>query len=84
LKGSKLETYLAILQILSVTRHPLKFVEIEKASALEQPELETALSFLIEKNVVSKQQYGFSAAFLIEPRGAQLIRYFSSHSPINR
>jgi predicted transcriptional regulator len=84
LKGSKLETYLAILQILSATRHPLKIGEIEKASDLNQPELEAALSFLFEKNVVSKQQYGSSAAFLVEPRGAQLIQYFSSHSPLNR
>jgi predicted transcriptional regulator len=83
-KGSKLETYLAIQQILSATRHHLKLLEIEKAAALNQSELEAALSFLIEKNVVSKQQYGSSAAFLVKPLGAKLIQYFNSHSTIDR
>jgi hypothetical protein len=84
LKGSKLETYLAILQILSATRHPLKIGEIEKAAALEQPELEVALSFLLEKCVISKQQYGSSAVFSVEPLGSKLIRYFASHTQLDR
>lgn len=84
MKGSKLENYLAILQILSATRHPLKFSEIEKATALDQPELEEALSFLLEKHVIRQQQYGSSAAFSIEPLGVKLIRYFSSHTQLDR
>ncbi len=84
LKGSKLETYLAILQILSATRHPLKTVEIEKAVALEQLELEQALTFLLETSAISKQQYGSSAAFSVEPLGSKLIQYFTSHSQFDR
>lgn len=84
MKGSKLENYLAVLQILSATRHPLKFSEIEKAAALEQLELEEALSFLLEKRVISKQQYGSSAAFSVQPLGSKLIKYFASHTQLDR
>ncbi len=84
LKGSKLETYLAILQILSATHHSLKFVEIEKAATLEQLELEEALTFLLNKSVISKQQYGSSAAFSVEPLGNKLIQYFTSHTHLDR
>lgn len=84
MKGSKLENYLAILQILSATRHPLKISEIEKAAAMGQTELEEALSFLLEKHLISKRQYGSSAAFYVEPRGAKLVRYFASHTQLDR
>ncbi len=84
MKGSKLENYLAVLQILAVTPHPLKFSEIKNASSLDQIELEEALSFLLEKHVISKQKYGSAYAFSIEPLGNQLIRYFSSHTQLDR
>jgi predicted transcriptional regulator len=84
LKGSKLENYLAVLQILSATRHPLKISEIEKAAALDQTVLEEALSFLVEKHVVSQQKYGSSAAYSVEPLGVKLIRYFASHTQLDR
>jgi hypothetical protein len=84
LKGSKLESYLAILQILTATRHPLKFGEIEKAAAFEQLELEAALSFLMQKHTISRQQYGSSVAFSVEPLGAKIIRYFTSHTQLDR
>jgi predicted transcriptional regulator len=84
LKGSKLENYLALLQILSATRHPLKFSEIEKAAAIDQTVLEESLSFLLEKHVISQQQYGSSAAYSVAPLGAKLIRYFSSHTQLDR
>lgn len=84
MKGSKLENYLAVLNILSATHHPLKFSEIGNAADLEQLELEEALSFLIEKHVISKQKYGSSYAFSIEPLGNQLVRYFSSHTQLDR
>lgn len=84
LKGSKLETYLAILQIISATRHPLKKGEIKKAAAIDQLELEAALSFLLAKNLISRQQTGSSTAFSLELSGAKLIQYFSSHSQLDR
>jgi hypothetical protein len=84
LKGSKLENYLAVLQILSATRHPLKLSEIEKAAPLDPIEVEAALSFLLEKHVISQQQYGSSAAFTVESLGSKLIRYFSSHTQLDR
>jgi predicted transcriptional regulator len=84
LKGSKLETYLAVLQILSATRHPLKISEIEKAAPIDLTALEEALSFLLEKHLISKQQYGSSAAFSVQPLGAKLTRYFSSHTQLDR
>jgi len=85
LKGSKLENYLLILQILSATQHPLKLSEITNtASCLEQLELEEALSFLIEKHAIRKQKYGSSYAFSIEPSGNRIIRYFSSHTQLDR
>lgn len=82
-KGSRLEMYLAIIQTVSVSRHPLKPAEIEKATDLEQIELEEALSFLVEQRVIGKQQYGSSYAFSVAPLGAKLIRYFSSHPSID-
>ncbi len=84
MKGSKLENYLAILQILSATRHPLKISEIEKAADLEQLELEEALSFLLEKHVIHQQRYGSSTAYSVEPLGSKLIHYFSSHTRLDR
>jgi hypothetical protein len=80
-KGSRLENYLAILQVLFHTRHPLKFVEIEKATALDQPDLENALSFLLKQKAIGKKPYGSSDAFFVEPSGASLVRYFSMHNP---
>jgi predicted transcriptional regulator len=84
LKGSKLENYLAVLQILSATRHPLKISEIEKAATLDQTALEEALSFLLEKRLIRKQQYGSSAAFSVEPLGSKLVRYFATHTQLDR
>jgi Mn-dependent DtxR family transcriptional regulator len=80
LKSSKLENYLAILQTLSATHHPLKIAEIEKATTIEQPDLEEALSFMLKQNAVEKKRYGSSSAFFVAPLGAKLLQYFSSHN----
>lgn len=81
MKGSRLENYLAILQVLFHTRHPLKLVEIEKATTLDQPDLESALSFLLKQKAIGKKPYGSSDAFFVEPLGAKLVRYFNMHNP---
>ena len=80
-KGSRLENYLAILQVLFHTRHPLKLVEIEKATTLDQPDLEDALSFLLKQKTIGKKPYGSSDAFFVEPSGAKLVQYFNMHNP---
>lgn len=78
--GSRLEKYLAILQILSDTHRPLKFAEIERAIHLESMQIENALSFLLEHKAIGKKSYGSSQAFFVAPLGAKLVRYFKLHS----
>lgn len=74
--GSRLEKYLAVLQILSDTHHPLKFTEIERATNLDSTQLENALSFLLEYKAIGKKPYGSSQAFFVAPLGAKLVLYF--------
>lgn len=75
MKGSKLEKYIAILEIISASLYPLRISEIQKTISLDPRELERALSFLIEQKAINQEQYGFSTTFTIQPLGFRVIEY---------
>jgi DNA-binding transcriptional regulator GbsR (MarR family) len=78
LKRTKLEDYLAILQILLINKRPLELSEIQNATRIDSSELEEQLLFLQEQNALKKEFSGAAQAFFLLPLGVKLVRYFNS------
>jgi DNA-binding IclR family transcriptional regulator len=75
LKSTKLDKYLAILQLLS--HGPLLAEEIEDRADIERSELRNALDFLIEQNVIEKTPCGNSQTYKASMLGTRVVKYFS-------
>ncbi|MCW4029522.1 MAG: hypothetical protein NWE92_07735 [Candidatus Bathyarchaeota archaeon] len=78
MKRTKLEDYLAILQILLINKRPLELLEIQNATRIDSTELEEQLVFLQEQNALKKEFSGSAQAFFLLPLGVKLVRYFNS------
>ncbi len=78
MKRTKLEDYLAILQILLINKRPLELSEIQNATRIDSSELEEQLVFLQEQNALKKEFSGAAQAFFLLPLGVKLVRYFNS------
>jgi hypothetical protein len=83
LKRSKLEEYIAILQILLV-HGPLSLSEIENHACLKKIDLKKDLAFLLEQAIVEKKTAGTAASYVASPLGARLVSYFGLNAFIQK
>jgi predicted transcriptional regulator len=77
LKRTKLEDYLAILQLLQINQRPLQITEIQTGTRIESDQLEKDLTFLLEQKAIERRPLGVSHAFFVAPTGDKLLRYFT-------
>jgi hypothetical protein len=83
LKRSKLEEYIAILQILLV-HGPLSQTEIQNRTRLTKIDLKKDLVFLLEQEIVEKKPNGAAASYVASPLGARLVSYFGLNAFIKK